>query len=386
MTQRFSETTLPRDVAPEDTLYVADRELNVVYSNDEWNKFAADNKGRKLLRQDWDRNLLANFSGKERERWKHIYRLLLDGRIPHHQEQMNCSSPQERRIYQLRITPKKNELGEVAWLVHHNVRVDDKPDAVERIRSQLQRLESPEQVTQEFRERIVERRIKIPSFDVARHFKPLEEIGGDLVWHREFPEGVSDLIHADVMGHGEAAGHVAAKMAVLLDELASIDLRPGQTAAALNQALTKLAPEYDVMFATGLHFRFEQDRQRVICCSFGHDGPIFSRTGQIKIQSGFPVGLAEEDEPWPENLIDLTEHGNRFLIFSDGITEQFNPDGEMFGIDGLHESFLRHMELPLDDMVERIIASLSKFRATALIKDDQTLLALDFAGNSKEGA
>jgi serine phosphatase RsbU (regulator of sigma subunit) len=58
----------------------------------------------------------------------------------------------------------------------------------------------------------------------------------------------------------------------------------------------------------------------------------------------------------------------------------------MFGIDGLHEAFLQHIDLPLDDMVERIIAGVSRFRATALVKDDQTLLALDFAGDSKEGA
>jgi sigma-B regulation protein RsbU (phosphoserine phosphatase) len=138
------------------------------------------------------------------------------------------------------------------------------------------------------------------------------------------------------------------------------------------------------MFATGLHFRFEQDRQRVTCCSFGHDGPIFSRTGQIPIESGFPVGLVDEEKPWPENVIELAEHGKRFLVFSDGITEQFNADGEMFGIDGLHQAFLQHIDRPLDQMVSRIVRDLTGFRGTALVKDDQTLLALDFAGEAAE--
>jgi serine phosphatase RsbU (regulator of sigma subunit) len=140
------------------------------------------------------------------------------------------------------------------------------------------------------------------------------------------------------------------------------------------------------MFATGLHFRFEQDLQRVVCSSFGHDGPIFSRTGQIRIENGLPVGLVEEDEPWPENTIDLTEHGNRFLVFSDGITEQFNADGDMFGIDGLREAFRRHLDLPLNEMLRRIVKELAGFRGTALVKDDQTLLALDFAGAPEGGA
>lgn len=386
MPEQFSEEMLPHDVDPADTLYVADRELNIVYSNEEWTRFASDNKGLKLLEKDWNKNLLANMKGKEKERWKHIYRLLLDGRLPHHQEQMICSSPVERRIYHLRITPKTDEAGEVAWLVHHNVRIDDRPDAVDRVGRQLEQLEDPGQVVQEFRKRIVERKIRIPSYDVARHFEPLEEIGGDLVWHREYPNGVSELIHADVMGHGAAAGRVAAKIAVLLDELANAELRPGQLAAALNRALTRTTGKTEVMYATGLHFRFEQNLQRVTCCSYAHDGPIFSRTGQVRIESGHPVGLAKEDQAWPEATIELAEHGKRFLIFSDGITEQFDADGEMFGIEGLHEAFLKHIDRPLDEMVSRIVEDLKEFRGTALVKDDQTLLALDFAGEGEATA
>jgi hypothetical protein len=211
MLQKFPVDMLPLDVDPDDTLYVADRDLNVVHFNQEWSRFAAENKGRKLLQADWNTNLLANLSGKERERWSHIYRLLLEGRLPHHQEQMICSSPSERRIYQLRITPKKNEQGDVAWLVHHNVRIDDRPDAVERVGRQLAQLDDPDQALREFRRRMVDRRISIPSFDVASHFQPLDEIGGDLVWHREYADGVCDLVHADVVGHGATAGRVAAQ-------------------------------------------------------------------------------------------------------------------------------------------------------------------------------
>ena len=196
------------------------------------------------------------------------------------------------------------------------------------------------------------------------------------------PLEASWLFHAVFCGAAATivAGGIAAKMIVLLDELASLDLQPGRTAAELNRALAKIAPKDGVMFATGLHFRFERNLQRVTCCSFGHDGPIFSRTGPIQIESGFPVGLTEENKPWPEKDLDLTEHGKRFLVFSDGITEQFNANGELFGINGLHEAFRKHIDLPLDEMVSRIVKNLTRFRGTALVKDDQTLLALDFVG------
>jgi hypothetical protein len=137
MSDRRLEELLPPDVKPTDTLYIVDQELNLVYSNEEWSRFAAENKGEKLLGRDWNPNVLENMSGKARERWSHIYRLLLDGRMPHHQEEMICSSPSERRLYQMRITPRKDAGGDVSWLVHHTVLVGDERDAVDRIRGRL---------------------------------------------------------------------------------------------------------------------------------------------------------------------------------------------------------------------------------------------------------
>lgn len=381
MPRAFSNDLLPRNIDESDTLYVTDRNLNVVYTNNEWATFADENNGHKLLESDWNVNLLASLCGKQRERWEHIYRLLRQGQLPHHQEQMNCSSPTERRIYQLRVTPKKDEHGEIAWFIHHTVRIDNKTEALEQIARQLDQLGHSKALAEEFQKRIGDRTVKIPSFEVARHFEPLEKIGGDLVWHREYPDGTSDLIHADVMGHGVAAGMVATKIAAMLDEIASVQMSPTETVKALNRALLRIMPSDQVMFATGLCLRFEPDRERVICCDFGHEDPIFSRSGPISMRGGYPVGLIEREEPWGETTLELREHGSRFLVFSDGITEQFNSNGEMFGVTGLVGAFQRAIDAPVHEMVRRIIEELQSFRGSAQVKDDQTLLAVHFARN-----
>lgn len=382
MSQQFSPQLLPHDVEAGETLYVTDRVLNVVYFNEEWASFARQNKGTDLLADDWNSSLLENLSGMQRQRWQEIYRLLCEGRMPHHQEVMNCSSPSERRIYQLRITPIKDEVGDVVWLVHHNIRVDGEEEVVDRVGSMLGRLDDQPTLSDEFRVRIVERRIRIPRFKVARHFVPLDEIGGDLIWHREYPDGVSDLIHADVMGHGAEAGLMAAKLAVVLDELGSAELSPSGTVAGLNRAMMRIVPDDEVMFATGLCIRFDQRLGHAVFCGFGGEGPIFSQSGQVQLQGGFPVGLAERAEKWMDTPLALSEHGSRFLVFSDGITEQFNPDGSMFGADGLQRAFEERLAVPLDEMVDMIVEELEQFRGGALVKDDQTLLAMDFIGDA----
>ena len=380
MASVFSTNLLPTDVDESDTLYVTDRDLNVVYSNAEWAKFANRNAGAALLGDGAPVNLLDNFVGRQCDHWQHIYRLLREGRLPHHQERMDCSSPNERRIYQLRVTPRRDESGDVAWFIHHNVRVDGKLEVVDRVAGQLDQLKHPRALTREFQNRIVDRQIRVPSFEIASHFEPLEEIGGDLVWHREYPNGTCDLIHADVMGHGADAGAMAAKMAVILDELAAVDVPPAETVAALNRAMRRIIPDGEVMFATGLCLRFEENRHRVVCCDFGHESPIFSRSGEIQIKNGLPVGLVERNNPWLETILDLSEHGTRFLVYSDGIIEQFNSVGAMFGVRGLSRAFRTAIDLPVAQMLDRIIAKLRAFQGSALAKDDQTLLAIEFNG------
>jgi serine phosphatase RsbU (regulator of sigma subunit) len=371
---------LPPDLAPDDTLYIADQELKLIYTNDEWARFASQNKGGSMTEEGGNPNLLENMSGAEKQRWKHIYRLLLDNRIPHHRENFICSSPHEKRILQLCITPEKDDEGNVAWLVHHTFQIDEKRDEQALLGRHLGKLDDPKRVTQEYQQRVIKRTIKIPRFRAARHFRPLEDIGGDLLWHREFPQGVAQLTHADVMGHGAAAGRLATLMAIILDEVADADMGPSAALSALNRVMLELAPDDDVIFATGLFFGFDQAGQQLTCSNFGHYSPIFSRTGQLHVDGGPPAGLAEEDEPWPETCIDMAEHGNRFLVFSDGITEQFNGEGEMFGTDRLLRVFRRHLELPLEHMLGKIIAEFNRFRSAALVKDDQTLLALEFVG------
>jgi hypothetical protein len=382
MSQQFSAELLPHDVEAGDTLYVTDRVLNVVYFNEEWASFARQNKGTDLLADGWNSSLLENLSGMQKQRWQEIYRLLCECRMPHHEEVMNCSSPSERRMYQLRITPIKDEAGDVVWLVHHNVRTGNVEGVVGRLGGALGRLDGRQALSDEFRVRIVERRLRIPRFKIARYFEPLDEIGGDLVWHREYPGGVSDLIHADVMGHGAEAGLVAAKLAVVLDELGSVELSPSGTVAGLNRAMRRVVPDDEVVFATGLCIRFDRRLDDVVFCNFGGERPIFSQSGQVRLRGGFPVGLAERLDKWVDTPLTLSEHGSRFLIFSDGITEQFNADGSMFGADGLQRAFEKRLAVPLDEMVDMIVEELEQFRGDALVKDDQTLLAVDFIGDA----
>lgn len=365
------------ELDPESTVYVADGSLRVVYTNEKWRRFAEDNKGANLVSASWNTHLLDNMSGKDRERWASIYELLLGGRLSHYEEDYICSSPRERRIFRLRSTPVKTEDGGT-WLVHHTVRIDDSAEERDRTRQRLRALETdPEQVVREYRSRVLEPRVEVPGFRVAQCLDPLEDVGGDVLWHCQYEDGSTDLVLADAMGHGPEAGVYAAKMVMMLDRLAASYREPQDILAALNRGMLKHRPEHESAYASGIHFRFEKGTTMLRCTNFGHTGPIFSRSGEVCLKAGLALGIVDTIPIWPETKLDLTEHGTRFLVFSDGITEQFDSEGEMYGTERLIKIFRDTLTLDLDDMLRGIVEDLVAFRGDALVKDDQTMIALE---------
>lgn len=366
------------DLTGESTLYVADENLRVVYTNDEWRRFSQDNRGPVLASPGQDSHLLANMSGREKERWAAIYALLLSGELSHYEEDFICSSPDERRIYRLRSTPVKDD--DRTLLVHHTVRIDDKAEQREGMRGQLRALDTdPEQVRREYEGRVLEPRISAPGFRVAQYLKPLGDVGGDILWHRAYENGTTDVVLADTMGHGAEASVHAAKMALMLDSLSASYREPQDILASLNRGMLRHRAEHESAFASGIIFRFQRGNPRVRCTNFGHLAPVFSRSGEVQLEVGLALGIVDTIPVWPEVELDMTEHGTRFLAFSDGITEQFNAQGEMYGTEPLVRTLRNSSELDLDAVVRSVLDDLQEFRGDAIVKDDQTLLAVELA-------
>ena len=368
---------LPPEVGSDETVYVIDDKLEVVFTNAGWANFAAHNNGARVLAADWNRRVLDNFSGTEREKWRHIYQLLLDGRLPMYREPVNASGPFDRRTYDLRITPRRDDTGAVRWLVHHTRPVDDEAVMPAMPTDAALGQYTNAQAIREYQQRVMQRPVQLRGFRTARYFQPLDEVGGDVLWSCERPDGVALLMHGDAMGHGIAAARLAAQLTLLLDEIAARTADPTEIGAHVNAALLDRRADEAVTFATGLLFVVMPGSSEMHAVNFGHHGPIFSRSGPLHVESGMPLGVSRDGGPWPRTRIDLRAHGDRFLVFSDGILEQFDAQGRTFGVEGLMRAFRAHLHEPLEAMLNHIVESVSAHRGEALIKDDQTLLALE---------
>ena len=68
--------------------------------------------------------------------------------------------------------------------------------------------------------------------------------------------------------------------------------------------------------------------------------------------------------------------GDCLVLYTDGVTEAFNPEGQMFGDERLHELVRQHVDASAQTLVTHIFASVIEFAGTAPQSDDITLAVL----------
>ena len=346
-----------------DMVYVVDDALRLVESDEAWDRFARENGGRHLAAS---RSVLDGFSGAARARWAAVYEKLLSGEIPEHSEQFICPSPTMLRTYRLTIRPRHDADARVVRLVHRSHLLKERPARPRDRRASSLREGIAGGV------RVPGRRVRVEGIQ-----RPLGAIGGDLIWERHRDDGRRAVVLADVMGHGELAASVAGLIREILD--GSPQASPGEAVRALNDELVRRLPDLhdETMFATGLYLELDPVRSRLRVSNFAHFGLLFSEKGTIDPPGGLPVGLFPADEAWPEAELSFSELGHRLMAYTDGIVEQFDDAGSMFGTAGLLREFLGTLPLDLKSSLARIMASVDLFRGDALIKDDQSLLAIE---------
>ena len=78
--------------------------------------------------------------------------------------------------------------------------------------------------------------------------------------------------------------------------------------------------------------------------------------------------------------------GNRMLMYTDGLVEAHNPQGEMFGTPYLHELIGQEIQVPPGSssgaaLIEHLLASLAGFTGSGWEQeDDVTMVTLDYLG------
>ncbi|MEO8218770.1 MAG: SpoIIE family protein phosphatase [Acidobacteriota bacterium] len=217
---------------------------------------------------------------------------------------------------------------------------------------------------------------------VASSYRSATEIGGDYFDFLPLDNGDIGLAFGDVAGHGLTSGIVMAMAKSALLVQVGHDSSPRRVMEVLNETVIKTAPRRMMMtFFFGL---LDPISHRLRFSSAGHLDPYVFRAklGILEPLSawGFPLGVRRRD---PFRELDVTfEAGDRLILYSDGLIEAVDDDGEPFGFSRFERVLLKSGELSAEEIKKSVLDSVKRFTHNRPPADDQTLVVISF----EEGA
>jgi sigma-B regulation protein RsbU (phosphoserine phosphatase) len=209
---------------------------------------------------------------------------------------------------------------------------------------------------------------KIPGLDVALHFQPSSELGGDLYEFLSYGRDRQAIVVGDVSGKGAPAALYGAMASGTLRSLAPLKLSPPDMMKLLNVMF--LERKIEGHFITLTYAIWEPRTKSLTLANAGMPLPILVRKGQCRAirAEGVPLGLLEHTEYQPVTV--NLESGDLLAFFSDGITEANNPQQEEFSSRRLENVLRQNAQKPTQEIVNRVFEELRVF-------DDQTLVILN---------
>ncbi len=215
---------------------------------------------------------------------------------------------------------------------------------------------------------------ELPGLEVALGRRPARIIGGDLYDFFETPGGGAVIALGDVSGKGVAAALYGALISGLLRTLAPRRREPALLLKAMNDAL--IERRVDARFVCLLLLGWDPAERRFLIANSGVPAPIICRAGELLQPrfEGVPPGLLPNTE-YEQTPLEAAP-GDLVVLYSDGVSDQFNPAGEEYGrrrLLGLLESACKG---PPQAVVDAILADLDRFAESVPVFDDQTLVVL----------
>lgn len=241
-------------------------------------------------------------------------------------------------------------------------RVKAEIDAANRIQAALLPLDTPD----------------LAGASVSSHYRAATEIGGDYFDFLRQRNGDIGIAFGDVSGHGLTSGIVMAMAKAALLVQVDYDSSPKTVLRVLNEIVIKTAPRRILMtFFFGL---LDPRAQSLRFSSAGHLDPYVYRAHPRRLESlsswGFPLGVRRR-EPFREHTVEFAA-GDRLILYSDGLIEAVDDQGNPFGFDRFEKTLLESGHLSADEIKKALLTSVRKFTRNRPPDDDQTLVVVSF--------
>jgi serine phosphatase RsbU (regulator of sigma subunit)/anti-sigma regulatory factor (Ser/Thr protein kinase) len=213
---------------------------------------------------------------------------------------------------------------------------------------------------------------ELGGWHVSAFYRPARTVGGDFYDIIELADGRVMVVTGDVTDKGVPAALVMASTHALLRSTAEITSSPGEALRRVNELLIPQIPMN--MFVTCLVLVIDLETGRTLFANAGHNLPYIRRGDKVvRLEArGMPLGLMSGSSY--DEIDTVIESGDIVFLYSDGITEQHDAAGEMYGF-GRTEALVAAATSG-DELVDRAVLELGAFATGVEQEDDITLVTL----------
>ncbi len=217
---------------------------------------------------------------------------------------------------------------------------------------------------------------------VGCRYCPASEMAGDFFEVIPISQHCMGILLCDVMGHGVRASLVVSMLRGLMEKERESATSPEWFLYGVNDGLVSIFERAGVtLFATAIYFVIDLKKGTLQYCCAGHPAPIVVRLGEGSLLS------QEGTKPNPAlGLIPqavFTTHSislddiDRMLVYTDGLHEVEDADGEQLGIERVISRLENSMEDDLEKSLDTLLDYARRHSVEGEFADDVCLFAID---------
>ncbi len=220
----------------------------------------------------------------------------------------------------------------------------------------------------------------INGFQISGISVPARQVSGDYFDYIQVDNERLGVAIADVSGKGVPASLI---MAICRSVLRAEAARNPSPADVLRKVNRQLYPDIkEDMFISMAYLILDHQRDGVTLARAGHDAPLLykghSQTVTPVKSPGMVVGI-DSGNVFDRITIDFAvplERDDCLILYTDGVTEALNNDGDEFGLDRMIQSVRASATDGAQTVVKRVIEEVRNFTGSSPQNDDITLIAI----------
>lgn len=239
-----------------------------------------------------------------------------------------------------------------------------------------QRMEKDLEIAQKIQRNLLPDTIpEMENFEIAAINQSARQVGGDYYDIIKLDDDRALFAVADVSGKGVQAALLMSNMQAFLQSISKQNIELDEASNLINDLVSENTT--DGSFITFFWGIINDKTKELNYVNMGHNPPLLVQNNELRKLKlgGMILGVMPTMVPYKSEKI-LLESNDRLYLFTDGITEAMNFEGEEYSDEKLEELILTLDNLNAEESLNKILTSVKEHTKGAPQSDDITAMVI----------